>query len=97
MTSLIALQAQGGGRIPTGNGLSYNVSRSDLAALIAAMPNEACRAMHIAARRGDTETAQRLIREAAVQYFTSTPTTPAAAPPMPRRPARRPKPRRRHI
>jgi hypothetical protein len=57
---------------------SYDVSRRDLAAIIESMPAETCRAMHIAAREGDTTTAQRLLREAAETYFTSAPAAPAA-------------------
>ena len=76
--SLISLQGQGGGRIPTG-GFSYAVSRQELSRIIDSMPTEACRAMHIAAREGDTATAQRLLREAAETYFTSAPAAPAAS------------------
>jgi hypothetical protein len=61
------------------DGFSYTVSRHDLAAIIESMPLDACRAMHIAARTGDTTTAQHLLREATQAYFTSTPTAPAAA------------------
>ena len=78
MATLSSLQGQGGGRIPMGR-FSYDVSRRDLAAIIESMPLETCRAMHIAARQGDTATAQRLLREAATTYFTSTPAAPAAA------------------
>jgi hypothetical protein len=60
-------------------GFSYDVSRQDLARIIEAMPTETCRAMHIAARTGDTATAQRLLREAAEMYFTSAPAAPAAS------------------
>jgi hypothetical protein len=77
MTSLVSLQGQGGGRIPMGDGLSYAVSRHDLAAIMAAMPHDTCRAMHLALRQGDTATAQQLIREAAATYFASTPAAPA--------------------
>ena len=75
--SLTSLQGQGGGRIPMG-GLSYDVSRQDLTRIIEAMPTEACRAMHIAARAGDTATAQRMLREAAATYYASAPAAPAA-------------------
>ena len=75
---LTSLQGQGGGRIPM-VGLVYHVSRNDLSAIIDAMPTADCRAMHLAARQGDTETAQRLLREAAATYFTSAPAAPAAA------------------
>jgi hypothetical protein len=75
--SLTALQGQGGGRIPM-CGFSYDVSRQDLSRIIHAMPTAACRAMHIAARQGDTATAQRLLSEAAQTYFTSAPAAPAA-------------------
>jgi len=34
--------------------------------------------MHLAARQGDTETAQRLLREAAATYFACTPAAPVA-------------------
>src|SRR5262245_49955331 len=78
MMTLASLQGQGSGRIPMGR-FSYGVSRRDLAAIIESMPLEACRAMHIAARKGDTMTAQRLLREAAATYFASTPAAPAAA------------------
>jgi hypothetical protein len=44
---------------------------------IESMPTERCRALHIAAREGDTTTAQRLLREAAATYFTSAPAAPA--------------------
>jgi hypothetical protein len=62
---------------------SYDVSRRDLTRIIEAMPADACRAMHIAARTGDTATAQRLIREAATTYYASAPAAPAAAPMAP--------------
>ena len=75
--SLAALQGQGGGRIPMG-GFSYTVSRHELAAIIEAMPTADCRSMHLAARQGDTATAQRLLREAAAMYFACTPAAPAA-------------------
>ena len=75
--SLASLQGQGGGRIPMG-GFSYTVSRHELTAIIEAMPIADCRTMHLAARQGDTETAQRLLREAAATYFASTPAAPAA-------------------
>ena len=78
MASLTALQGRGGGRIPM-DGFSYTASRHDLTALLAHMPNDACRALHCAVRQGDTATAQRLIREAAASYFASTPAAPAAA------------------
>ena len=78
MATLASLQGQGGGRIPMGS-FSYDVSRRDLAAIIESMPLEACRALHIAARQGDTTTAQRLLHEAAATYFNSTPAAPAAA------------------
>jgi hypothetical protein len=68
---------------------SYDVSRRDLAAIIESMPMETCRAMYIAARQGDTTTAQRLLREAAATYFSSTPAAPAAAV-APRHRVRRP-------
>jgi len=74
--SLTSLQGQGGGRIPMGD-FSYTVSRHELAAIVAAMPTADCRSMHQAARQGDTETAQRLLREAAQTYFTSAPAAPA--------------------
>jgi hypothetical protein len=89
MASLISLQGIGGGRIPMGS-FSYDVSRQDLAAIIDAMPAETCRAMHIAARQGNLAIAQQMLREAAEQYFTTVPTTPAAAPVTPRPSARRP-------
>jgi hypothetical protein len=88
MAALASLQGNGGGRIPMGR-FSYDVSRRDLAAIIESMPREACRAMHIAARQGDTTTAQRLLREAAANYFSSTPAAPAAAVGLPHR-VRRP-------
>jgi hypothetical protein len=85
MATLASLQGQGGGRIPMGR-FSYDVSRRDLAAIIESMPLETCRAMHIAARQGDTTTAQRLLREAAASYFASNaPAAPAAAVVSPRR------------
>ena len=62
---------------------SYAVSRHDLTRIIESMPTETCRQMHIAARQGDTTTAQRLIREAATTYYASTPAAPAAAPMTP--------------
>jgi hypothetical protein len=72
-------------------GFSYDVSRHDLTRIIETMPTDACRAMHLAVRQGDTVTAQRLLREAAATYFTSAPAAPAAAvaPRHRRRPARR--------
>lgn len=87
MALLTTPQGRGGGRIPMGDG-SYVVSRRDLTALIDAMPTAASRAMHRAAREGDTATAQRLLREAAATYFTSAPAAPAAPPPMLRRDSR---------
>ena len=76
--SLASFQGQGGGRIPM-EGFSYAVSRHELTAIIAAMPTADCRTMHLAARQGDTVTAQRLLREAATTYFACTPAAPAAA------------------
>jgi len=76
--SLTSLQGQGGGRIPMGS-FSYDVSRQDLTRIIDAMPTDACRAMHLAARQGDTATAQRLLREAATLYYASAPAAPAVA------------------
>ena len=75
--SLASFQGQGGGRIPMGS-FSYTVSRHELTAIIEAMPDADCRTMHSAARQGDTETAQRLLREAAAAYFACTPAAPAA-------------------
>jgi len=75
--SLAALQGQGGGRIPM-DGFSYTVSRHELTAIIEAMPPADCRTMHLAARQGDTGTAQRLLREAAATYFACTPAAPAS-------------------
>src|SRR5688500_7643660 len=88
MASLASLQGTGGGRIPMG-GFSYDVSRHDLTRIIESMPTAACRALHIAARQGDTATAQRLLREAAETYFASAPAAPAVAPSAPRHSARR--------
>ena len=88
MASLTSLQGNGGGRIPMGS-FSYAVSRHELAAIIAAMPSETCRAMHHATREGDLTTAQHLLREAAERYLTSTPAAPAVQPPAPRSGARR--------
>jgi hypothetical protein len=48
---------------------SYAVSRRDLTAIIESMPLEACRTMHIAVREGDAATAQRLLREAAENWY----------------------------
>ena len=89
MASLASLQGNGGGRIPMGS-FSYDVSRPELAAIIQAMPMEACRAMHIAAQEGDLVEAQRLLREATEQYFTTAPAAPAAAPVAPGHVVRRP-------
>ena len=75
--SLASFQGQGGGRIPMGS-FSYTVSRHELTAIIEAMPDADCRTMHLAARQGDTGTAQRLLREAAAAYFACTPAAPAA-------------------
>jgi len=68
---------------------SYDVSRQDLTRIIDAMPTETCRAMHLAARHGDTATAQRLLREAATLYYASAPAAPAATPMPPRQRAHR--------
>ena len=87
MAPLTSLQGTGGGRIPM-DGFSYDVSRQQIAEIIDAMPTDACRAMHLAARRGDSATAQRLLREAAEMYFTTTPAAPAASP-MPVHPRQR--------
>ena len=88
MASLTSLQGNGGGRIPMGS-FSYAVSRHELAAIIAAMPSETCRAMHHATREGDLTTAQHLLREAAERYLTSTPAAPAVQLTAPRSTARR--------
>lgn len=88
LASLTSLQGSGGGRIPMGS-FSYAVSRHELAAIIAAMPSETCRAMHHATREGDLSTAQHLLREAAERYLTSTPAAPAAQLPAPHYHARR--------
>lgn len=99
MSSTASLQGQGGGRIPMPHGVSYDVSRRTLAAIIDAMPPATCRAMHCAARTGDLATAQRLLREAAEAYFASAPAAPAATP-MPVLPRQRrnhqPSSRQRH-
>lgn len=76
---LQTLYGTGGGRIPLENGQSLALKRHELTALIAAMPTEACRELHLAARQGDTATAQRLLREAAATYVAATP-APAPAP-----------------
>ena len=91
MASLTSFQGHGGGRIPT-EGFSYHVSRHDLAQIIDAMSAETCRAMHLALEHHDLPTAQRLLREAAATYFTSAPAAPAAMPPVPVWPTRRPGP-----
>ncbi len=95
MAPLTSLQGNGGGRIPM-NGYSYHVSRHQLAAIIEAMPTDACRALHLAAHSGDTPTAQRLLREATEHYFTTTPAAPAAPPP-PARTRVRPSPQSREF
>jgi len=82
MASLASFQGNGGGRIPMGR-FSYAISRHDLTRIIESIPTETCRQMHIAARQGDTATAQRLIREAATIYYASTPAAPATAPMAP--------------
>lgn len=87
MPSLASLQGNGGGRIPMGH-FSYDVSRPQLAAIIAAMPAEQSRVMHVAVRQGDVVVAQRLLREATDHYF-SAPAAPIAAPIVPRLPIRR--------
>jgi len=81
MASLTSLRGQGGGRVPTPSGMSYQVSRQELARIIEAMPTEQCRAMHLATRGGDSTTAQRLLREATESYFalTGAPAAPCAA------------------
>lgn len=85
---LASLYGQGGGRIPLADGTSVTLSRVDLTKCIGAMSLADCRAMHQAARSGDAETAQRLLREAAERYQTSA-AAPAAAPaPLPIRRAR---------
>ncbi len=91
MASLASLQGQGGGRIPI-NGYSYSVSRQELIAIFEAMPIETSRALQRATQQGDLPTAQRLVREATVHYFTTTPAAPAAALGAPRRSPRRPSP-----
>lgn len=88
MASLASLQGQGGGRIPI-DGYSYNVSRQELTAIFEAMSTETSRALQRATQQGDLPTAQRLLREATVQYFTATPAAPAAALVTPRRSPRR--------
>lgn len=79
MAPLVSMQGKGGGRIPMDNGISCDVSRYDLTMIIAAMPTAQCREMHLAACRGDTETAQRLLREATATYYTSRPAAPATS------------------
>jgi hypothetical protein len=79
MATLASLQGTGGGRIPMGD-FSYAVSRQDLSQIIDSMPTDTCRQMHIAAQTGDTQTAQRLIREAATAYYADAPAAPAAPP-----------------
>jgi hypothetical protein len=64
--------------------VSYDVSRRDLTRIIEAMPADTCREMHLAARAGDTATAQRIIREAAATYYANTPVAPIAPPVEPR-------------
>jgi hypothetical protein len=86
---LRTLYGTGGGRIPLENGQSLSLKRHELTALIAAMPTEACRAMHVAARQGDIETAQRLLREAATAYIAATPAPVAAPAPFASRRSRR--------
>ena len=83
MSPLSSLQGSGGGRIPMGN-FSYDVSRRDLTRIIEAMSADACREMHLAARAGDTATAQRIIREAAATYYAGAPAAPIATPVAPR-------------
>jgi hypothetical protein len=78
MTPLVSLQANGGGRIPLGTGASLDLSRHKLAEIIETMPAAQCREMHLAVRRDDTATAQRLLREAAAAYVVSTPAAPTA-------------------
>jgi hypothetical protein len=95
MATLASLQGHGGGRIPTAAGISYQVSRQELARIIEAMPTEQCRAMHLAVRHGDTTTAQRLLREASESYFAlaGVPAAPSASvdtTPNARRATRRP-------
>ena len=82
MASLVSLQGNGGGRIPMDNGISLDVSRHQLAEIIESMPTAQCREMHLAVRRGDSATAQRLLREAAATYGAncSSTDTPAAPP-----------------
>jgi hypothetical protein len=63
---------------------SYDVSRRDLTRIIETMPADACREMHLAARTGDTATAQRIIRDAAATYYASAPAAPVPAPVEPR-------------
>jgi hypothetical protein len=88
MASLISLQGSGGGRIPMG-GFSYVVSRTQLAEIIGAMPIDTSHMLRDATRAGDTVTAQRLIREAAAAYFTTTPAAPLCHPPAPHHSRRR--------
>ena len=75
------LQGNGGGRIPM-DGFSYVVSRHELAAILDAMPTDACRSLHLAARDGDTATAARLMREATASYYANTPAPTAAVAPL---------------
>ena len=82
MASLVSLQGNGGGRIPMDNGVSLDVSRHELADIIESMPTAQCREMHLAVRRGDSATAQRLLREAAATYGANCSSTDVlAAPP----------------
>ena len=71
MAKLTTLYGTGGGRIPTTTG-SIALSSLELARCIATMPTADSRDMHIAARTGDLPTAQRILREAAERYITTT-------------------------
>ena len=99
MASLVSLQGNGGGRIPMDNGVSLDVSRYELAEIIESMPTAQCREMHLAVRRGDSATAQRLLREAAATYGAncSPIDIPAAPPAATAGSANRPRNRRSHL
>jgi hypothetical protein len=87
---LQTLYGTGGGRIPLENGQSLSLTREALSDLIAAMPTEACRTMHLAVQHGDIATAQRLLREAATAYIAAAPAPAPAPAPFTTRRSRRP-------
>lgn len=70
--TLATLYGSGGGRIPLENGASLTLTRRELVELLDRLPTAASGALHRAVRQGKLDLAQRIIREAAAAYATTT-------------------------